>query len=173
LRIIASGGLASPLELTKKINSFLYQSTGADNYATFFYAQVHSAKRELRYVNAGHNPPYLFRACNSLREVTSQAPIEELKTGGTVIGMFPDSEYEESVVELCAGDVLLAFTDGVTEALNPGQVEFGASRLKSLLCRTAHLPAKEIVSCVSDELRGWIAGAPQHDDLTFIVMKMN
>jgi predicted permease len=173
LRIIASEGLASPLELAKKMNSFLYRSTGADNYATFFYAEVNSAKQELRYVNAGHNPPYLLRACNSPPHVTSQATIEELDTGGTVIGMFPDPEYEEAVVELCPGDVLLAFTDGVTEALNPGQVEFGASRLRSLLYRTAHLPVKEIVSCISDELRGWIAGAAQRDDLTLIVMKMN
>jgi phosphoserine phosphatase RsbU/P len=67
---------------------------------------------------------------------------------------------------------MLAFTDGVTEALNPGQHEFGAKRLKSLMCRVAHLSANEIIARISDELRSWIADAPQHDDLTFMVMKI-
>lgn len=68
---------------------------------------------------------------------------------------------------------MLAFTDGVTEALNPADEEFGEERLKNLLCRVAHLPAKEIISRIANELHGWIADAPQHDDLTFIVMKIH
>jgi putative ABC transport system permease protein len=174
LRIFASENEISPAELAARMNAFLYRSTGFDRYATFFYAQFHSQKRQLRYVNAGHNPPFLARASSShLPDGPSHDSVEELTIGGTVIGMFPTADYEEALVELRPGDVMLAFTDGVTEALNPSQDEFGADRLKSLLCRVAHLPVKDIISIISSELRAWIADAPQHDDLTFIVAKIN
>ncbi len=112
LRIIAAEGNVSLPELAARMNRFLYRSTGSNSYATFFYAQLDEQTRELRYVNAGHNPPYLLR---------SDAEIEELPAGGTVIGMFPQENYEEARTNLRPGDVLVAFTDGVTEALNPGR----------------------------------------------------
>jgi putative ABC transport system permease protein len=164
LRIIAAEGNISLPELAARMNRFLYRSTGSNSYATFFYAQIDEQTRELRYVNAGHNPPYLLRLA---------AGIEELATGGTVIGMFPQASYEEAKVELQAGDVLVAFTDGVTEALSPGEEEFGEERLKELLRRVAHLPVEEMSARISGELRDWISSAAQYDDLTFIVMKVN
>ena len=87
--------------------------------------------------------------------------------------MFPQAKYEEAAVNLQSGDVLVAFTDGVTEALNPGEEEFGEERLKGLLREYAHLPVAEMSSQISNQLRSWIANADQHDDLTFIVMKVN
>lgn len=174
LRIIAADGQISLPDLAAKMNRFLHQSTGSTSYATFFYAQIDGETRQLRYVNAGHNPPYLVRSLDaSSNESGQDADIEELATGGMVIGMFPVANYEESTVDLRSGDVLLAFTDGVTEALNPNDEEYGEERLKELLRRVAHLPVKEIRSSISGELRHWIADAPQHDDLTFIVMKVN
>lgn len=164
LRIIAAEGNISLPELAARMNRFLYRSTGSNSYATFFYAQIDEQTRELRYVNAGHNPPYLLRLA---------AGIEELATGGTVIGMFPQASYEEAKIELQAGDVLAVFTDGVTEALSPGEEEFGEERLKELLRRVAHLPVEEMSARISGELRDWIGSAAQYDDLTFIVMKVN
>jgi phosphoserine phosphatase RsbU/P len=90
-----------------------------------------------------------------------------------VIGMFPQESYEEAQTRLHPGDVLIIFTDGVTEALNPGEEEFGEERLKDLLRRLAHLPVNEMAAEISRELREWIAHAAQYDDLTFIVMKVN
>ena len=81
--------------------------------------------------------------------------------------------YEEATVDLKAGDVLVAFTDGVTEALNVAEEEFGEERLKDLLRGVVHLPASEIASRISDTLRGWIKNTAQYDDLTFVVMKVN
>lgn len=174
LRILTTDGNISLPELAAKMNRFLHQSTGASSYATFFYAQLDERKRQLRYVNAGHNPPYLVRSFKSARDPNDSVPqIEELATGGMIIGMFPSANYEESIVDLNPGDVLMAFTDGVTEALNPTEEEFGEQRLKELLLRVVHLPIFEITAAVSKELRNWIADAPQHDDLTFIVMKVN
>ena len=172
LRIISSEGDVSPPRLVARMNEFVYRSTPASKYATFFYAQLDAAGRHLRYVNAGHNAPYLLRA--GWRSTAGSAPpeIEELSTGGTVVGMFPEMEYEEATVELCPGDVLLAFTDGVPEAHNPENEEFGEERLQQLLRQTAHLPANEISARLSDEMKDWIRDAEQYDDLTFIVMKV-
>ena len=172
LRIISSEGDVPPPRLVARMNEFVYRSTPASKYATFFYAQLDAAGRHLRYVNAGHNAPYLLRA--GWRSTAGSAPpeIEELSTGGTVVGMFPEMEYEEATVELCLGDVLLAFTDGVPEAHNPENEEFGEERLQQLLRQTAHLTATEISARLSDEMTDWIRDAEQYDDLTFIVMKV-
>ena len=173
LRIIVSESQVRPRDLAAKMNHFLYRSTGSNSYATFFYAQMPSGARQLRYVNAGHNPPYLLRLTDSEVPGAVQLRVEELTTGGPVIGMLPDARYEEATVDLRSGDVVLACTDGITEALNPRAEEFGEERLKDLLCRVAHLPAQQIVSSISRELHNWIGEAPQHDDVTFIVMKIN
>ena len=168
LRIIASEGDVSLPQLAAKLNRFLHRSTGSSSYATFFYAQVDEQTRQLRYVNAGHNPPYLLRPNGD-----SEAQIDELSAGGMIIGMFPQLSYEEAVVDLKTGDVLVAFTDGVTEALDPCEEEFGEQRLKTLLRHVMHLPVDEMAARISQELKTWIAEAVQHDDLTFIIMKVN
>jgi putative ABC transport system permease protein len=172
LRIISSGGDVAPPRLVALINQFVYQSTPASKYATFFYAQLDQQRRQLRYVNAGHNAPYLLRAGWPSTADSAPPEIEELSAGGTVVGMFPEVEYEEATVELCPGDVLLAFTDGVPEAHNPEDEEFGEERLQQQLRRTAHLSANEISARLSDAMKDWIRDAEQYDDLTFIVMKV-
>jgi hypothetical protein len=168
LRIISADGNVSLPELAARMNHYLYRSTRSNSYATFFYAQVDEQNRQLHYVNAGHNPPYLIRRVFA----TGTHEIAELTTGGTIIGMFPKADYDEGTVDLHPGDVLVAFTDGVPEALNPGEEEFGEDRLKELLGRVAHLPADEMLLRISEEVKSWIRDAPQYDDLTFIVMKV-
>jgi len=162
LRILSAEGNVSLPDLVSKMNRFLHRSTGFNSYATFFYAQVDEQTGQLSYVNAGHNPPYLLRA----------ADVEELTTGGMVIGMFAQASYEEAKVDLKSGDVLVAFTDGVTEALDARDEEFGEERLKELLLSVAHLPVGEMSRRIAEALRGWIGNAPQHDDLTFLVLKV-
>jgi putative ABC transport system permease protein len=175
LRVIASeGDITLPL-LAAKMNSFLHRSTGSNSYATFFYAQIDEKNRRLHYVNAGHNPPYLLRRIDprsTNAPDVSEAEIEELSTGGTVLGLFPQASYEEATIELHPGDVLVVFTDGVTEALNPNEEEFGEDRLKQLLRQVIHLPVNEITSRISEGLKNWIQEAEQYDDLTFLVMKV-
>jgi len=166
LRVL-SAEPAIPLSLlVSKMNHFLYGSTGSSSYATFFYAQIDQRGRNLRYVNAGHNPPYVLRV-----DGASMA-IEELSVGGTVIGMFPQARYEEGSVDLRPGDVLMVFTDGVPEALNPHEEEFGEERLKCVLRQVVSLPVEEMVSRISQELENWIQDAAQYDDLTFVLMKV-
>lgn len=172
LRIISSEGDVPPPRLVARMNEFVYRSTPGNKYATFFYAQLDAQRRQLRYVNAGHNAPYLLRAGRRSTVDSASPEIEQLSVGGTVVGMFPEMEYEEATVELCPGDVHLAFTDGVPEAHNPENEEFGEERLQQLLRQTAHLPASEISARLSDEMKDWIRDAEQYDDLTFIVMKV-
>jgi serine phosphatase RsbU (regulator of sigma subunit) len=172
LRLISSEGDVPPPRLVARMNEFIYRSTPASKYATFFYAQLDEQRRQLRYVNAGHNAPYLLRAGRRSTTDSASAEIEHLSVGGTVVGMFPEMGYEEATVELYPGDVLLAFTDGVPEAHNPESEEFGEERLQLLLRQTAHLPADEISARISAEMKNWIRDAEQYDDLTFIVMKV-
>ena len=172
LRIISSEGDVPPPRLVARMNEFVYRSTPGSKYATFFYAQFNEQRRELRYVNAGHNAPYLLRAGRVSGADPASLEVEQLSVGGTVVGMFPEMGYEEATVELCPGDVLLAFTDGVPEAHNPEDEEFGEERVQQLLRQTAHLPADEISARLSAEMKNWIRDAEQYDDLTFIVMKV-
>ena len=172
LRIISSEGDVPLPRLVARMNEFVYRSTPGNKYATFFYAQLDRPGRRLRYVNAGHNAPFLLRAGRASTADTASLHIEQLTVGGTVVGMFPEADYEEGTVELCSGDVLLAFTDGVPEAHSPGNEEFGEERLQDVLRQTGHLPADDIAARLSEEMKTWIRDAEQYDDLTFIVMKM-
>jgi sigma-B regulation protein RsbU (phosphoserine phosphatase) len=116
-------------------------------------------------VNAGHNAPYLLRA-------GGDSAVEELTAGGTIIGMFPQTRYEEGTLALHAGDVLIVFTDGVTEALNPADEEFGEDRLKDLLRAVVALPIEEMSAGIAEALKNWIQDAAQYDDLTFLLLKV-
>jgi sigma-B regulation protein RsbU (phosphoserine phosphatase) len=167
LRVISTERGLPLSQLAAKMNGFLYQSTGTNRYATFFYAQIEDHGRRLRYVNAGHNPPYLVRRSEA------RAEIVELRTGGTVLGLFPEVVYEEGRIDLRADDVVVAFTDGVTEALNHEGEEFGDERLKEVLRGAIGLPADQISTGLADRMRDWIGDAEQHDDLTFVVVAVN
>jgi len=167
LRVISSQRNWSLSQLAAQMNRFLYQSTEANRYATFFYAQVEDRGQRLRYVNAGHNPPYLVRGANGATEII------ELCAGGTVLGLFPEVEFQEADIDLRTGDLLVAFTDGVTDALNSAGEEFGEERLKEVLRAAVGAPADEISTRLADTMRDWIGDAEQHDDLTFVVVAVN
>jgi predicted permease len=166
LRIISSDPNLSLPDLAARMNQFLYRSTQSNSYATFFYAEIDELSLRLQYVNAGHNPPYL------VRHEGTEIAIDQLSTGGTVLGLFSETRYDCATVELHPGDVLFIFTDGVTESMNTADEEFGEDRLTRVLCESCHLPVEELAARVSSELKDWSAGAPQHDDLTFVVAKI-
>src|SRR5260370_30470189 len=165
LRVISSERDLTLPQLAAKMNYFLYRSTGPNSYATFFYAQLDQQTRELRYVNAGHNAPYLLRNGGG-------RTVEELTTGGTIIGMFPQTRYEEGTLPLHPGDVLIVFTHRVTEALDPTDEEFGEEKVEEVLRAVAALPVEERSARTPHELKNWIQDAVQYDDLTFVLMKV-
>lgn len=147
--------------LVERINRLGSRSTGGNKYATFFYAHYDESTRRLIYANAGHTPPVLFRN----REVC------QLTTGGTVIGLFEDCSYEQGSIQLQRGDVLLAVTDGITEAFNPEEEEFGSSRLIELVGKHCDLSTHELQQLVIDTVLEFRQGAEQYDDMTIIVAK--
>ncbi len=165
LRSLAESEGVAPARLAAHMNRLLCASTGPSSYATFFYATFDETTRRLTYVNGGHNPPFLLR--NSKAHT-----IEELSIGGIIIGMFPPAVFEQASVDLEPGDVLLAFTDGVSEAHDPNEEEFGEERLQDLLRKHAHLSVDDMSGQITTDLQTWMADAPQHDDLTFILLKI-
>ncbi len=190
-------GNKTPLaDLVREMNRLLWRSTSAASYVTFFYAQFDEASRRLTYVNAGHNPPLLLRAVNEgedgparFKPVRVPRPVPaavltadecfaagpvwtRLTTGGMALGLFDGSYYEQEVIQLRPGDLLFCYTDGVTEALNVEGEEFGEERLQTLLCTVARLPAEEVRAAVVERVLAWCRGTPQHDDLTFVVLKV-
>ena len=148
------------------MNQFLYRSSGGNKYATFFYAQIEGGGRRLRFVNAGHNPPYLVRRTEAGTEIT------ELGAGGPPVGLFPKIKCEEADLELLPGDLMVAFTDGVPEALNATGEEFGEERVKELMSESRDCGAEEVLARISSQVRDWMGTAEQHDDVTIVVMKV-
>jgi putative ABC transport system permease protein len=163
LRVLAAERELPGPDLARQLNRFIYRSTAAHSYATFFYAELDVTSHTLRYVNAGHNPPYLVHRDNGKVDLT------ELTVGGTVIGMFPEVDYQEAQVDARCGDLLVLVTDGVTEARSASGEEYGEERLREFIRGAADLPAAAIASALAAQLRDWIAGCEQHDDVTFIV----
>jgi serine phosphatase RsbU (regulator of sigma subunit) len=150
-----------------EINKSLFELTAANRYATFFFALVDVSNRSLRSVNAGHNPPILFRS-----GPRGECTRTKLEAGGPPIGIFAGSRYRSEEMALQHGDVLVAYTDGVTEALNPQQEEFGEERLEQIVRSSLLLSGTEIANRVAGALREFVAGGPQWDDIALVVMKV-
>lgn len=148
--------------LMARINRVIHENTDLPRFITFVTARLHVQKAELRYVNAGHNPPYLLRASGAVRTLTE---------GGLILGIFADSAYESESVAFESGDVLVLFTDGITEAMDADDQEFGEERLLQVLVEARELPAAEILARVRAAVDVFAAGAPQRDDLTLLVVR--
>jgi len=176
--------------LVSSMNHLLHVSTDASAYATFFYAQFEESTRLLTYVNAGHNPPMLVKAETNVRAHgvglgASIAPsdlvlegdlliddVTLLTKGGPIIGAFQESAYEQETVQLERGDLLVAYTDGVTEARNGDDQEFGEERLRAIVNVSANVRAQELSERIVQSVRAWCGDVPPHDDLTLVVMRV-
>lgn len=156
-------------DLTKvmaTLNNLVYDSSTANRYATFFYGEYDAASRVLTYVNGGHNAPMLFRQSGAGKEVA------RLDTGGPVIGLMEDCVYSQGTVTLEPGDVLVAYTDGISEAMNAADEEFGEDRLQDAVRPNRTAPARDVIDRLMRAADTFVAGAPQHDDMTVIVVRV-
>jgi serine phosphatase RsbU (regulator of sigma subunit) len=158
-----SESLLPPAELITRVNRLVHGYTEDSVFITFFYCILDTRTGEVVYVNAGHNPPCVLRA-NGEREY--------LDRGGLFVGILADSEYEEGRTTLYAGDDLVLYTDGITEAANPEDEMFGEERLERLLLEHHHASAREIEEHVYASIKDFAAGAAQADDLTMVIVKM-
>ena len=151
----------SPAEVVARLNMQLYQSTPPEKYATFFYAVYHAAQRTLTYTNAGHPPPFLFR----------NGSVQRLEEGGTVVGLFERVKYNQAVVQLQPGDLVLAFTDGMTEPENSFGEEFGEDRLVDAARRALYSPAEALAQEIYRSVNEWTGSPELQDDMTMIFVR--
>jgi sigma-B regulation protein RsbU (phosphoserine phosphatase) len=150
-----------------RVNQLVYEVSSPERYATFFFAQYDPQSRVLSYVNAGHNPPMVLTRCGE------EWTLRRLETGGTVVGLLPGMVYQQDSVQLAAGDVVTAFTDGISEALNNSEEEWGEENLLRTLEQCDGKSAAETVQCIMDSADAFTAGAKQYDDMTVVVIKVS
>lgn len=146
----------------KAVNRQVHGSSLADRFATLIYGVFDGATRTLQYVNAGHNPPMVVRRDGS---------VIWLETGGAPIGMFPDSTYKEETVQLDTGDLLLAYTDGVVEAMNPVGEEWGVEGLRGAADSSARC-ADDVVRGIFTSMDEFSQGR-QTDDATVVALRVH
>ena len=149
------------LSIVARLNEKIIASSTADRFITFFIGVYDLQESSFSYVNAGHNPP-LF--------IPQGKPIEELSTGGIFLGMMP-WQYQSGKVYLTKNSVLALFTDGLVEAMNGAEEEFGDRRLKALLEKNKNLPAKELLRLIVSEVQQHCDNLPMQDDFTLLIIK--
>ncbi len=179
--------------LLRIVNALLFRSTSQNKFASLFYAVYDESTRAFTYVNAGHNSPFLFRGMAegegpahggaATPTATRAGPglarptnvghlVERLETGGTIIGAFETVPFEQETASLHPGDMVVAYTDGITEACSLDGREFGEERLERLLWEARALTARQIINRIMTAVGDFTRGVEQHDDMTLVVMKV-
>ncbi|MCU1265325.1 MAG: Serine phosphatase RsbU, regulator of sigma subunit [Acidobacteria bacterium] len=161
LRAATHIGYAPQISMAK-VNYLLWESIERNQFVTAFYGILDATNRTLAYANAGHNPPLLLNADGSARF---------LDQGSVPLGMFRDTRYYEYYLTLGPGQLLVLYTDGVTEAMNPREEEFGSDRLMQSVKAARDLSAREMIDAIQRDVLEWTDGKGAHDDVTFFVIK--
>ena len=147
--------------LMSRLNVYLCHSTAPDRFATVFICSYHMETSRLNYCCAGHNPPLLLR--------NGRDDVALLESGGYPIGLFPEAEYEDSSVSVDPGDLFAVYTDGITDALNREEEDFGEARLRRVLSRNRDRSSEEILERILASVRDFSHGVEQFDDQTAVI----
>ncbi|TLY32521.1 MAG: hypothetical protein E6K56_03070 [Ignavibacteria bacterium] len=162
IRALVPLGL-SLAELTMRVNNLICDNTGADRFITFFWGIIDTGSGTMKYVSAGHNPPFLFRRTGG---------VERLSEGGIILGIMKASvAYNEGEIRFSPGDVLVLFTDGVSEAMNEAGEELGEEPIEEVVKGCLDDPAEEILSAIVKRVKEHSKNTPQSDDITLIVAR--
>ena len=155
--------LNSPPKLSiERANRLLFRSTSPEKFVTLFYAILNPKQHTLSYCNAGHDNPFLMRA---------DGTVQRLHTGGLVLSIMEDSEYEEETIPMNTGDFFVLYSDGITESMNPLQEQFGEDRLSSVLRENRSKSAQELLAAIIKGAKDHAGKEPQADDMTVVVVK--
>lgn len=160
----AAVGVGDPGPVLSEVNDLLNETNDAAMFVTVFYGVYDPATRVLTFSNGGHNPPLVVHADGSSEEL-------EL-TGGIALGAIPQFSYGQASVRLRQGDMVVFFTDGVTEAINPGNDEFGLEALQALFEDGETRSAREAAEMILKAVREFAGEAPQFDDLTCMTLRV-
>jgi len=150
-------------EVIQRANDLISEDDRANMFVTLFYAILDMEKNTLRYVNAGHNPPLLLEG--------DEGEIVMLEAKGIALGVMPDIRLEEKEISLEDGAVIVFYTDGVTEAVNGEEEQFGQKRLVKVMENNRHRSAQEIIDAIRQAIGDFAGDQPQFDDITLIVLK--
>src|SRR6266478_738132 len=161
LRAATHIGYAPHISMTK-VNYLLWESIERNQFVTAFYGILDTTNHTIAYTNAGHNPALLMKVDGTVR-------FEE--RGGVPLGMFRDSRYYEYFETIEPGEVFVLYTDGVTEAMNSTDEEYGRDRLVAAVRACRELPAREMIDFIHRDLTVWTDGRGAHDDVTFFIIK--
>jgi len=161
LRTLSTAGLRGS-ELVTKLNKYLCANIPANRLVTLFYGELDTGTGDLSYVSAGHNAPFLMRPGKEF---------ERLVSTSLVLGVDDSSRYESGETRLCPGDSLLLFTDGVSEAFNAKDEEYGEERLELFLKRHASLPSVELIKGVVDDVLAFCGSTWPKDDMTLMAVR--
>ncbi|HET7292041.1 MAG TPA: PP2C family protein-serine/threonine phosphatase [Vicinamibacteria bacterium] len=163
LRAQLALGDATPCELVARVNRLFWEVTPKGLFATLFFAMLDLGAGRLDYVNAGHDHPFVVR---------EGGRIDDLDRGGTVLGLLEAARYERAQVSLERGDMLVLYTDGVTDRTGLRDEPFGLERLKAAAVRSRRDTARIALYSMLGEVQGWADGASPHDDMTLVVARM-
>jgi serine phosphatase RsbU (regulator of sigma subunit)/pSer/pThr/pTyr-binding forkhead associated (FHA) protein len=144
------------------VNRYLADNTPANRFVTLFYAELDPLTGSLAFINAGHNPPIIAHEGGTM---------EQLAAGGLPLGIMPEFDYREGRTQLRAGDVLVAYSDGVTETQNPQGEEFGTVRLQEVIAQNTTRTASGIRDKIEAALSAFAQGTPAVDDITLLIVK--
>jgi sigma-B regulation protein RsbU (phosphoserine phosphatase) len=161
LRAATHIGYAPQISMSK-VNYLLWESIERNQFVTAFYGILDATNRTLAYANAGHNPPLLLKA---------DGKADFLTQGAVPLGMFRETRYHEYYLTIEPGDVLVLYTDGVTESVNAHEVEFGRERLLRSVKAARNLTAREMISAIKKDISDWTDGLGSNDDVTIFVIK--
>ena len=151
----------STARLVSNLNQQLYASTAPEKYATFFFSLYDDQTATLAYTNAGHLSPFLVRGGQAI----------PLESTGMVVGAFPFAKYGECNIQLQSGDLLVCYTDGITEPENPYGEDYGEQRLIELLIQNADKDAAEIADLVVADVTRWTGASELQDDMTLLLAR--
>ena len=146
------------------VNKYLTESIPPNRFVTLFYAELNPELGRLTFLNAGHNPPLIVHAGGTM---------EQLASGGLPLGIMADAEFREGRTQLLPGDVLVIYSDGVSEAVNPTGEEFGPTRLYEVVARNLDASASGIRDRIESALTKFCQGTPAADDITLVIVKRN
>ena len=146
------------------INDLISENVTGGKFITFFWASINDKNRTISYVNAGHNPPLLVR----------DGKIIKLRKGGMILGvMKTEDPYITETLQLQKNDLLVFFTDGITEAMDKKQNEYSDERLEKLVLLLNNKSSKEVLKLIQSDVKSFTSGAMQSDDITLLVLKVN
>jgi PAS domain S-box-containing protein len=152
-----------PAKVIYNSNNTIAQDAKSGMFVTLFFGMLNKKDRSLTYVNAGHNPPLVYRS--------QSRTIEKLLPTGIVLGVMEDQDYESKTVTIGKDDIIVMYTDGVTESINKQEELFGEKRLIELIQSNAHLPAQAMLEKILSAVDGFADGMPQFDDMTMLIIK--